>query len=123
MTAWRDLVQARIRERGWSYAEVGRRAGLPRSTVHHLATREHFQRMPEVASLEAMARGLDLPVEVVRDAAAAAAGISVYRERADDDPEITLLIASLERLTADERRHVAALVQSLLQRTSTGDGT
>ena len=27
------LIQQRMRERGWSYGEVARRGGLPRSTV------------------------------------------------------------------------------------------
>ncbi|MER5827852.1 transcriptional regulator, partial [Streptomyces mirabilis] len=32
------------------------------------------------------------------------------------DPEVDLLIASVQQLSADDRRHVAALVESLLGR-------
>ena len=32
-----QLIQQRMRERGWSYGEVARRGGLPRSTVYALA--------------------------------------------------------------------------------------
>ena len=114
MNALRELVERRLRERGWSYAEVARRGGLPRSTVHHLATTEDVRRMPQPATLEALARGLELPLGVVQDAAAAAAGIQVYRERGQD-PDVAMLIASLERLSPEDRRHVTALVESLVR--------
>lgn len=115
MNALRELVEARLRERGWSYGQVARRGGLPRSTVHHLATVDTLRRMPQPATLEALAIGLELPLELVRDAAAAAAGIRVYREYGSD-PDIAVLIASLEQLSADDRRHVTALIESLLRR-------
>ena len=114
MNALRELVDRRLRERGWSYAEVARRGALPRSTVHHLATTELVRRMPQPATLEALARGLELPLDLVRDAAASAAGIQVYRELGQD-PDVAMLIASLERLSPEDRRHVTALVESLVR--------
>lgn len=114
MSELSDLVRVRMRERGWSYAELARRAGLPRSTVHHLATQERFRRMPEDSTLLALARGLDLPLPAVRRAAATAAGILARSEPAEA-PEVTSLIENLRTLTADEQRHVAALVDSLLR--------
>jgi len=109
-----DLIQARLRELSWSYAELSRRSHLPRSTVHFLATQERLRRMPGAATLDALAQGLGVPESVVREAAAASAGISVYREAAQD-PDVQVLIASVERLTPDDRRHVLALVESLLR--------
>ena len=114
MNPLQQLIRRRLDERGWSYGEVSRRGGLPRSTVHHLATTEVVHRMPQPATLERLARGLDLPLEVVRDAAAEAAGIHVYRDRGADS-EVAILIASLEQLGPDDRRHVIALVESLLR--------
>ena len=32
------LIQQRLRERGWSYGEVAKRGGMPRSTLYTLAT-------------------------------------------------------------------------------------
>ena len=112
MNALRELIERRLGERGWSYAEAARRAGLPRSTVHHLATTEVVRRMPQLSTLRALAQGLELPQDLVHDAAAAAAGIQVYRERGQD-PDVAVLIASLERLSPEDRRHVTALVESL----------
>jgi hypothetical protein len=50
----------------------------------------------------------------VRAAAAAAAGF-VLDEQPADDPMIEVLVASLTRLSAEERRHVSALVRSMLE--------
>jgi transcriptional regulator with XRE-family HTH domain len=112
--ALQELVRERLERQGWSYGDVARRGGIPRSTVHHLATAERLVRMPQPATLEGLARGLELPLDAVRRAAAESCGIHVYE--AAPDPEVDVLIASLNQLSAQDRRHVAALVESLLER-------
>jgi transcriptional regulator with XRE-family HTH domain len=117
------LIQQRMRERGWSYGEIARRGGLPRSTVYTLATTRNLVRPPRPATIDALARGLDVPVSAVRAAAAESAGLHYYDEaptgRDDpDDRERELLIASIDELSPDDRRHVAALVESLRNRAS-----
>src|SRR5262249_44804348 len=93
--------------------DVARLGALPRSTVHHLATHRHSRRLPNPATLERLAVGLDLPVNVVRAAAASAAGLGLDTT-ATDDPEIEVLIASFSQPSPAARRHVAALVRSML---------
>ena len=110
-----------MRERGWSYGEVARRGGLPHSTVHTLAATRNLARPPRPATLDALAKGLDVPVSAVRAAAAASTGLHYYDEAPGEpenpgDPERELLIASIDELTPEERRHVAALVESLRNR-------
>ena len=117
------LIQQRLRERGWSYGEVARRGGLPRSTVYTLATTRNLVRPPRPATIDALARGLDVPVSVVRTAAAESTGLHYYDEAPagqhdQDDRERELLIASIDELSPDDRRHVAALVESLRRRAS-----
>jgi hypothetical protein len=63
--------------------------------------------------LERLAAGLDLPLNVLRAAAASAAGL-VLDTAATGDPEVEVLIASFARLSPADRRHVAALVRSML---------
>jgi transcriptional regulator with XRE-family HTH domain len=109
-----QLILDRIAERGWSYGDVARRGGMPRSTVYNLARSAPLVRPPHPRTLESLATGLELPLEVVRSAAAAAAGFQVYDED-DVDPEVALLVASVGQLTDAERRHVAALVNSMLR--------
>jgi transcriptional regulator with XRE-family HTH domain len=117
------LIRQRMRERGWSYGEVARRGGLPRSTVYTLAMTRNLGRPPRPATIDALAQGLDVPVSAVRAAAAESTGLHYYEEPASGrqdpgDQERELLIASIDELTPEDRRHVAALVQSLRKRAS-----
>jgi len=114
MNALQELIQTRMRELNRSYGEIARRGGLPRSTVHHLASSNRPVRVPNPRTIERLAVGLEVPEHVVRTAAAAAAGF-VLDEQPADDPEIQVLVASLSRLSAEERRHVSALVRSMLE--------
>jgi transcriptional regulator with XRE-family HTH domain len=119
------LIHQRLRERNWSYGEVARRGGLPRSTVYTLAMTRNLARPPRPATIDALAKGLDVPVSAVRAAAAESTGLHYYDEvpvsgdkapAADEHPsdrERQLLIASIDELTPEDRRHVAALVESL----------
>ncbi|MFI1167124.1 helix-turn-helix domain-containing protein [Streptomyces sp. NPDC020801] len=124
--ALQQLIRERLDRKGWSYGDVARRGGVPRSTVHHLATADRVVRMPQPATLEGLSKGLELPLDTVRRAAAEACGIHVYGPATNaggeaprpTDPEVDLLIASVQKLSADDRRHVAALVESLLDRSS-----
>jgi len=115
------LIRQRLRERGWSYGEVARRGGLPRSTVYTLATTRNLVRPPRPATIDALAKGLDVPVSAVRSAAAESTGMHYYDEATagqdhPGDPDRELLIASIDELTPEDRRHVAALVESLRNR-------
>jgi len=117
------LIRQRLRERGWSYGDAARRGGLPRSTVYTLATTRNLARPPRPATIDALAKGLDVPVSAVRAAAAESTGLHYYDEppaRPQDpgDRERELLIASIDELTPEDRRHVAALVESLRNRAS-----
>jgi transcriptional regulator with XRE-family HTH domain len=117
------LIRQRMRERGWSYGEVARRGGLPRSTIYTLAQTRNLARPPRPATIDGLARGLDVPVSAVRAAAAESTGLHYYDEapagRQDSgDQERELLIASIDELTPQDRRHVAALVDSLRKKTS-----
>ena len=115
------LIRQRLREQGWSYREVARRGGLPHSTIHTLATTRNLARPPRPDTIDALALALDVPVSVVRAAAAESTGMHYYDatppgNRDPHDHERELLIASIDELTPDDRRHVAALVESLRNR-------
>lgn len=117
MNPLQELIRTRMTEQHWSFADVARRGSLPRSTVHHLATNEQPARTPHPQTLTRLAAGLDLPAEQVREAAAQAAGYTMLSATAKD-PEVEILVAALGRLSREDRRHVAALVRSLLDRNS-----
>ena len=116
------LIQQRLKEGKLSYGDVARRGGLPRSTVYTLATTRNLVRPPRPATIDALAKGLDVPVSVVRAAAAESTGLHYYDEAPSGnqpgDQERDLLIASIDELSAEDRRHVAALVESLRKKAS-----
>jgi len=121
------LIQQRLRERGWSYGDVARRGGLPRSTVYTLAITRNLVRPPRPATIDGLAKGLDVPVSAVRAAAAESTGLHYYDEPrpgtggGPGDQERELLIASIDELSPEDRRHVAAL-ESLRSRTDPPPG-
>jgi transcriptional regulator with XRE-family HTH domain len=117
------LIQQCLRERKLSYGDVARRGGLPRSTVYTLATTRNLVRPPRPATIDALAKGLDVPVSMVRAAAAESTGLHYYDETSSErrrpgDQERDLLIASIDELSSEDRRHVAALVESLRKKSS-----
>lgn len=119
------LILDQMRERGLSYGDVARRGGLPRSTVYTLATTRNLARPPRPATLDGLAQGLEVPVSAVRAAAAESTGLHYYDDvpaapEQPGDAERELLIASIDELTPEDRRHVAALVESLRRRTAPG---
>src|SRR5271170_936654 len=104
MNPLQRLIQNRLRDRGWSYGAVARRGGLPRSTVYTLATTRNLARPPRPATIDALAKGLDVPVSAVRAAAAESTGLHYYDEAPAErdhpgDREKELLIASIDELT------------------------
>lgn len=113
MNTLQQLIRDRMAERNWSYGDIARLGGLPRSTVHNLATMVQLTRPPLPTTLEKLARGLDLPLDTVRAAAANAAGYTIWREEVAD-PEVDVMVAALSKLSSEDRRHVQALIQSLL---------
>lgn len=120
MNALQGLIRRRMAELNRSYGEIARRGGLPRSTVYHLATNGQPVRVPNPRTLERLAAGLEVPEQMVRAAAASAAGF-VLDEQPADDPEIEVLVASLSRLSPQDRRHVGALVRSLIEARERGE--
>ena len=117
------LIRQRMREQGWSYGDVAKRGGVPRSTVYTLAITRNLARPPRPATLNGLAWGLDLPVAVIRAAAAESTGLHYYDDElggaeAVGDPDRDLLIASIDELSPEDRKHVLALVESLRKKSS-----
>jgi transcriptional regulator with XRE-family HTH domain len=115
------LILERLRERGWSYGEVARRGALPRSTVYHLAITRNLGRPPRPSTIDALAKGLGVPVSAVRAAAAESTGLHYYdgapgRPGQAGDRETELLIGRIDELSPEDRRRVAALIESLLNK-------
>lgn len=107
------LIADRRAATGDSYTDIAQRGGMPRSTVHKLATAE-LSSAPRPDTIEKLAKGLELPVDLVTRAAQESAGYKVYQERlVDTDAQV--LIANIGALTPEQRASVMALVNHWLK--------
>ena len=107
--ALQQLIRERLDLKGWSYGEVARRGGIPRSTVHHLATTDRVVRMPQSTTLEGLSKGLELPLDTVRRAAAEACGIHVYGSPEAGAPPANPAEPEVDLLIGDPTKALGAL--------------
>jgi len=79
MHAFRRLIQQRIDERGEKSADVARRAGLSKQTLHSILTddRPSIREMPSRKTVQGLASALQLPADQLLIAAAEAYGVPV----------------------------------------------
>lgn len=120
MNRLQRLVQDRADERGWSLAHVATRSELHRQTVYRLM-REEPKEMPAPKTLAGLARGLDLPERMLREAAAESVGIRIYDEPVAD-PDTKVVIATMEKLTPARRRAIRKMVEAMTEDYLGGDG-
>ena len=79
MHAFRRLIQQRIDERGETSADVARRAGLSKQTLHSILTddRPSIREMPSRKTVQGLASALQMPADQLLIAAAEAYGVPV----------------------------------------------
>jgi transcriptional regulator with XRE-family HTH domain len=104
------LIQDRADERGWSLAHVGTRGGLNRQTVYKIMRAERLKQLPDDATFEKLAAGLDLPERLLRDAAAESIGIRIYDESVTD-ADTRIVIATMEKLPPGRRRQLRKMAE------------
>lgn len=111
--ALRHLIETRRAEKRLSYGDIARAGGLPKSTVHKLATTVRWTKAPHPETLDRLALGLGVSASVVRRAAAEASGLTAVHTVEETDEGLRVLIGSIEELTPDQRAQVAALVDAM----------
>lgn len=115
MNRFQRLVQQRLDERGWSKNRIAVYGDLNRSTVYRLLNAATFKQMPDEATLRGFEKGLDLPYQVLKDAAAESMGIRVYDEPTSD-ADTQVVIATMDRLPAARRREIREMAELLAKR-------
>lgn len=105
-----ELIRQHQDKTGDSYSIIAKRAGLSKAKIGQLAsiTQPH---MPRIDTLEKVAKGLQLPVRVVQQAAMASAGI--LPESYDTDQQIDLIVAQLRELSPDQLGTAQHLIEAL----------
>lgn len=106
------LIESRMREKGFTFEDVGERGEIPRGTVWALANRP-LSAPPRHTTVTRLAKGLELPVEVVEEAAAKAAGYLLTTVETSD-PQVRLIAAVAEQLNPDDRIALAKMAEAYL---------
>ena len=116
------LIQQRLKEAKLSYGDVARRGGLPRSTVYTLATTGTWCGRRARPRLTRSPRDSTCRSRWFAPLPPSPRGLHYYDEappgHEPGDQERDLLIASIDELSSEDRRHVAALVESLRKKAS-----
>lgn len=106
-----DLVMSHCDRTGDTLSAIAARGGMSRQTLSALVHKGGPKSFPRASTLRALARGLDLPYETVRQLATARA----YGEGEGDNPRrlVVLLTAQLDALTDRDLEVVLATTRAL----------
>lgn len=115
-----DPLQQLIRERMdalgiGSWAELGRRSGLSRATVHTIGTQPR-RGLPNEATIEGLAKGLQIAASQLRAKAFEAAGLPYEEREVEVGGERATLMASIPNLTDDDVEELLAIVEAKRRR-------
>lgn len=103
MHEYRRFIQAELDQRGWKPADLEHRSGLSRQAIWKILhdEREMLGRMPDQKTMDKIALGFGIPVELVKTAAAR----SLARYEDDGTPLVVdLTKVSIEALLNEVRR-------------------
>lgn len=114
MHEYRRFVQDQLDKRGWDRSTLVRKSGLSRQLVHSIITdsRDHLGQMPDDSTLQRLADGFGISVELVRTAAARSLVGYV-----DDGSALTIELqnVSTDELLGEIRRRIDAAQATLHQ--------
>lgn len=106
-----ELVTAHCERTGDTLAAIAARGGMSRQTLSGLVNRQGPKAFPRHGTLVALAKGLDLPLDTVRQVAAVAA----YGEGDTAAPRrlVSILMAQAESLTDGQLEVVLATARAV----------
>lgn len=109
MNALQRLIQRYLDEHpGETYASIARRGNIKAGTVQAVAKRPRKRQMPTHETLEGLARGMSMSLDVVEQAARQAAGINAtVIEIGTDDEDVMMLLAVSRELDPERLRELA----------------
>lgn len=102
-SALSDLVAARMDELSLSFGDVAVRTGISKAGVHKIA-RNKLVRVPEAATITALARALQLPEQDL--IAAAARDIGLIQETLLSEPDELAIAFTKAKLTEADRAYL-----------------
>jgi hypothetical protein len=111
------LIQARMEEHGWSYADLAHRTGdkLTRGRWQQLGTDTRMRDFPKPATIKFIARALEVDQTSVVLAAALSLGLDVDRRGSDF---VHLLPSGTDRLSERMRDAIAGIIRAAVAESS-----
>lgn len=116
------LIHQRKTELGLSWYDIGKRGEFSSHTIAYaLAKKKTHRQPPRAETLRRLAKALDLPLDVVRSAAATAAGYDLHEvpttlEVAED---ARVIVAALNDMSPSDRAKLRRLALALIEDTRT----
>lgn len=114
MNSLQRLIRKRMSDLDLTFREVATRGGLPYSTISTMANKTEHRQVPRLSTLEKLAKGLDVPVEVVRAAAVDAAGFRMEEISVPIDTagEVRIIAAIAGQLSNADRAKLLRLAEA-----------
>ncbi|QGZ16929.1 immunity repressor [Arthrobacter phage LittleTokyo] len=109
-----ELIRQHQDRTGDSYSTIARRAGLSKAKIGQIAALSGQPHMPRVDTLEKVAKGLQVPLRVVQQAAMASAGVAP--DDYADEARIDLIVSQLRELPPADLETVELFIASLYKR-------
>lgn len=117
MNSLQRLIRNRMLELDLTYQQVADAGGVPKSTIHSLSRRTALVQFPRRATLAGLARGLQLPLDVVRAAATEAAGYQLQNitTTLEDASNLRILAAAHGQMTPTEQATLRRIAIAMLE--------
>ena len=119
------LIQRRKTELDLTWQEIARRGGFSHHTVvYQLANKPVHKQPPRIETLQRLAKALDVPLDVVRQAALDAAGlkVEVVRVSLEAAEDVRIVAAVMDELSPRDREILRGIAEQFArsQRESRG---
>ena len=116
MNALQRLIRSRMAELGMSFRDIEARGGPPYGTVSALANKSTHRQVPRRATLEKLAKALDLPLDLVRAKAAESAGYRLEEipTTLDAAENVRIVAAAMQKMSAADQRKLRFLAQAFV---------
>jgi transcriptional regulator with XRE-family HTH domain len=123
--ALQRIIRERMNEMGWTFEDVEKRGGPSHSTLYSILSRKAFRIAPRNETLVKLARGLDLPLDVLRAAAGQAAGYELegVPTTLDSAKGLRMIAATFDKLDAPRQRTAERIMRALLDEMKNESGS
>lgn len=108
-----ELIKDHLTMTGKTQSQLAKASGLSRSRIGQLIS-DDIQRIPRLDTLEKLARGLNLPLTVVKAAALTSVGLS--NEDTEQDLRVEIITRRLSDLPDEDLAYIDIFVSALIQR-------